>query len=62
MDLSEQPMSYEEYKKWLDLKTALEASGKTECQYYKMAVSMLYRKPVPPYPRMDEREFKDNKI
>jgi hypothetical protein len=55
-------MTYEEYKKWLNMKTALEAAEKTDCQYYKLAVAMLYRKPVPPYPRMDEREFKDNKI
>ena len=62
MDLSNQPMSYEEYKRWLDIKTALEASGKTDSHIYYQAVAKLYRRPVPPYPKADARVTKDDII
>jgi len=46
-------MTYEEYKKWLDVKTSLEASGKTNSIFYEEAMNRLYRRPVPPYPKAD---------
>jgi hypothetical protein len=46
-------MTYEEYKKWLDVKTSLEASGKTDSIFYEEAMNRLYRRPVPPYPKAD---------
>jgi len=55
-------MTYEEYKKWLDIKTALEAAGKTNSPFYVEAVSKLYRRPVPPYPKTDVRIRKDDVI
>jgi hypothetical protein len=44
-------MTYEEYKKWLDIKTTLEGAGKTDSAFYVEAVSKLFRKPIPPYPK-----------
>ena len=55
-------MTYEEYKKWLDIKTALEAAGKTNSPFYYEAVSMIYRRPIPPYPKADVRIDKDDVI
>ncbi len=56
-------MTYEEYKKWLDIKVALEAAGKTGTPFYYEAVSKLYRRPVPPYPKADDGErIKDNSV
>jgi hypothetical protein len=59
MDLE---MTYEEYKKWLDIKTSLEAAGKTDSPFYYEAVSKLYRRPIPPYPKADARITKDDQI
>ena len=55
-------MTHEEYKKWLDIKVALEAAGKTGTPFYYEAVSKLYRRPVPPYPKADVRFTKDDTI
>ncbi len=55
-------MTYEEYKKWLDMKTTLEQQGKMDSPYYSMAVSAIYRRPVPPYPKADARITKDDQI
>ena len=55
-------MTYEEYKKWLDIKTALEAAGKTATPFYYEAVSKLYKRPIPPYPKADVRIDKDDII
>lgn len=62
MDLDPEQMTYEEYKKWLDIKTALEAAGKTATPFYYEAVSKLYRRPIPPYPKADVRIDKDDII
>jgi len=55
-------MTYEEYKKWLDIKTTLETAGKTDSPFYYEAVSMIYRRPVPPYPKADARISKNDTI
>jgi hypothetical protein len=55
-------MTYEEYKKWLDIKAALEAAGKTDSPFYYEAVSKIYRRPVPPYPKADARISKNDTI
>ncbi len=60
MDLNQ--MTYEEYMKWLDMKTTLEQHGKMDSPYYSMAVSAIYRRPVPPYPKADARITKDDQI
>jgi hypothetical protein len=46
-------MTYEEYKRWLDVKTKLEQEGKTDSVFYEEAMNRLYRRPVPPYPKCD---------
>ena len=46
-------MTYEEYKRWLDVKTKLEQEGKTDSVFYEEAMNRLYRRPVPPYPKAD---------
>ena len=55
-------MTYEEYKKWLNIKTTLEQEKKTDSPFYYEAVSKLYRRPVPPYPKADARITKDDQI
>jgi hypothetical protein len=55
-------MTYEEYKKWLDIKTTLEKEKRTDSPFYSEAVSRLYRRPVPPYPKADARITKDDQI
>lgn len=55
-------LTYEEYKKWLDIKTALEQAGKTTSPIYEEAVKRLIRRPVPPYPKADARITKDDII
>lgn len=55
-------MSYEEYKKWLDIKTILEGTGKTDSPFYSVAVSKLYQRPVPPYPKADVKFTKDDTV
>ena len=63
MDLDPGQMTYEEYKRWLDIKVALEAAGKTDTFFYYEAVSRIYRKPVPPYPKTNDGErIKDDTI
>jgi len=62
VDLDPGQMTYEEYKKWLDIKVALEAAGKTGTPFYYEAVSKLYKRPVPPYPKSDVRFTKDDTI
>jgi len=44
-------MTYDEYKKWLNVKTKLEQEGKTDSVFYEEAMNRLYRRPVPPYPK-----------
>jgi len=46
-------MTYDEYKKWLNVKTKLEQEGKTDSVFYEEAMNRLYRRPVPPYPKSD---------
>lgn len=55
-------MTYEEYKKWLDVKTSLEAQGKTDSVFYEEAMNRLFRKPVPPYPKSDVRITKNDQF
>jgi len=55
-------LTYEEYKKWLDIKVALEGAGKTDSPIYMQAVQMLIRRPVPPYPKADARISKNDII
>lgn len=55
-------LTYEEYKKWLDIKTSLEQTGKTTSPIYMQAVRMLIKRPVPPYPKADARITKDDII
>lgn len=55
-------LTYEEYKKWLDIKVTLEQRGLTTSPYYLMAVAALIRRPVPPYPKADARITKDDTI
>lgn len=55
-------LTYEEYKKWLDIKVALEGAGKTTSPIYMQAVRMLIKRPVPPYPKADARITKDDII
>lgn len=55
-------MTYEEYKKWLDVKTSLEAQDKTDSVFYEEAMNRLYRKPVPPYPKSDVRITKNDQF
>jgi hypothetical protein len=55
-------MTYEEYQKWLNVKTTLEASGKTDSVFYEEAMNRLYRKPVPPYPKSDVRITKNDQF
>jgi len=55
-------MTYEEYKKWLDIKTTLEQEKRTDSPFYYEAVSKLYRRPVPPYLKADARITKDDQI
>lgn len=53
-------LTYEEYKKWLDIKTSLEEAGKTSSPIYEEAIKRLIRRPVPPYPKADARITKDD--
>jgi hypothetical protein len=55
-------LTYEEYKKWLDIKVALEGAGMTDSSIYKQAVRMLIKRPVPPYPKADARISKNDII
>lgn len=55
-------MSYEEYKKWLDMKTILERECKTDSPFYAVAVSKLFKRPVPPYPKADVKFTKDDTV
>jgi hypothetical protein len=55
-------LTYEEYKKWLDIKVALEGAGKTDTPLYTQAVQTLIKRPVPPYPKADARISKNDII
>lgn len=55
-------LTYEEYKKWLDIKVALEGAGKTDSPIYEEAIKRLIRRPVPPYPKADARISKNDII
>jgi len=55
-------MTYEEYQKWLTIKTSLEERGLTNSPYYIQAVAALVKRPVPPYPKADARITKDDHI
>jgi hypothetical protein len=55
-------MTYEEYQKWLNIKTSLEERGLTNSPYYIQAVAALVKRPVPPYPKADARITKDDQI
>lgn len=55
-------MTYEEYQKWLDIKTSLEERGLINSPYYIQAVAALAKRPVPPYSKADARITKDDHI
>ena len=49
-------LSYEDYQKWLNIKTALEAKGLTNSPYYVQAIYALSKRPTtPPYVKADAK-------